>query len=458
MNVVVGAGVGGLCAALALRRRGLPVRIYEARSTPGGLASGFDVEGRRHDGGPYVLLDRPGLAWAFDRLGLRLEDEVGLIRLEEPYRVERADGPTIVVYQDLDRTVDGLERSFPGSGDRYRRFVGDMVARYARLAPLQRSAFGGPAALLSGGRWRDVRFLVGGLAAALRSTGLPEAVQDALGIWTHIAAQPLDLAPSPLALVPGIVHTDGAWTVRGGLGRVVDALVRAVERAGVELRCGAPVERIVRDGDRVLGVEVGGERIAADRVFSDAPGISTGARLVDPPDPRLAAALTALPLQSPGVAAYLHATVGPDVPFLRFRLVPGGCRVLLSPGGVDPERAGTARLVAPVDHGWAERAGAAGQEAFLEGLLAETWWRDGLSDVRVVERRTPVIWGQAFHLWRDSMNPTMTAAFMRRGRLPHRSPLAKNLFQCGSSTHPGQWVSFCAISGILAVDAAGTWT
>jgi phytoene dehydrogenase-like protein len=43
---------------------------------------------------------------------------------------------------------------------------------------------------------------------------------------------------------------------------------------------------------------------------------------------------------------------------------------------------------------------------------------------------------------------------MRRGRLAHRSPHAARLYLAGSATHPGQWVSFCAISGVLAADLA----
>jgi phytoene dehydrogenase-like protein len=50
------------------------------------------------------------------------------------------------------------------------------------------------------------------------------------------------------------------------------------------------------------------------------------------------------------------------------------------------------------------------------------------------------------------MNPVMTAKLMRRGRVAHRSPWIRNLYLAGSSTHPGQWVSFCAISGVLAAD------
>ena len=51
------------------------------------------------------------------------------------------------------------------------------------------------------------------------------------------------------------------------------------------------------------------------------------------------------------------------------------------------------------------------------------------------------------------MNPVMTARLMRAGRLAHRSPHFRGLYLAGSATHPGQWVSFCAISGVLAADA-----
>src|SRR5690606_14492706 len=95
--IVIGAGVGGLCAAIALRRRGHEVTLLEARDVAGGLAGGFDVEGRSHDGGPYILLDRPGLEWAFERLGLDLLDHVEPIPLEEVYRVRRPDAPDVCV-------------------------------------------------------------------------------------------------------------------------------------------------------------------------------------------------------------------------------------------------------------------------------------------------------------------------------------------------------------------------
>jgi phytoene dehydrogenase-like protein len=85
-------------------------------------------------------------------------------------------------------------------------------------------------------------------------------------------------------------------------------------------------------------------------------------------------------------------------------------------------------------------------------LLEERWWQEGIEEHRTVARRTPAEWGAEYSLARSSMNPVMTAKFMREGRLAHRSPDLRGLYLAGSATHPGQWVSFSAISGVLAAD------
>lgn len=110
-----------------------------------------------------------------------------------------------------------------------------------------------------------------------------------------------------------------------------------------------------------------------------------------------------------------------------------------------------ARLLAPMKYEDADRLGPAGQAEYLDRLLEEDWWRKAL-EVRVLAKRTAQHWGDEYHLYANSMNPVMTARFMREGRVAHRSPYVRGLYLAGSSTHPGQWVSFCAISGVLAAD------
>src|SRR5262249_29516390 len=145
-----------------------------------------------------------------------------------------------------------------------------------------------------------------------------------------------------------------------------------------------------------------------------------------------------LPLQSPGVWAYLAVRGEVRPPYLRFRLpgatAAGGahggggplCRLLILPGVLAPEvrRDGwqPARLLAPMEYAHAQGGGPDGQRAYLEGILAEFWWREHVAEHRVLATRIPAEWGARYHLHGDAMNPVMTARFMRAGRLAHRSP------------------------------------
>jgi phytoene dehydrogenase-like protein len=201
-----------------------------------------------------------------------------------------------------------------------------------------------------------------------------------------------------------------------------------------------------------------GEVIAADAVLSDASGVGTYLDLVAATPDRVKRELGALPLQSPGVSAYLAVRGRAEPPYLRFHL-PGGqalCQALIQPAVMDPGVIrgdfAPARILAPMRHEEAERGGPEGQRAYLDAVLGEPWWRSSFDEVRVLATRIPAEWGARHHLHRDSMNPVMTARFMRRGRIAHKSPHVPGLYLAGSSTHPGQWVSFTAISGILAAD------
>lgn len=457
--LVIGAGMGGLAAALRLARSGAGVEILEARSTPGGLASGFSQEGFDFDGGPYILLDRPGLEWAFEALGLDLPAEIPLRKIEDVYEVSAPGEEAVRFFADLDATAAGFERRWPGSGRAYTAFVRRAASIHERLRPMLTLSRPGPAALLRHGAWREAPFLLRSLAGVLERAGLPAPVRDAIAIWTHVAGQEADRAPSPMAFVPALIHSVGAYYPTGGIGRIPAVLAARAAEAGVRIRTGVKVTAIRCERDRVIGVETAeGAFLPADAVLSDASGVGTYVELLGATPGRVRRDLSALPLQSPGVCAYLVVRGKIEPPFLRFRLPGGGalCRGLVLPSVVDPSAARgdlvPARVLSPMRHAEAEQGGARAQSACLEELLADPWWRAGMDDVRVVATRIPVEWGARYHLHRDSMNPVMTAAFMRRGRIAHRSPVVRGLYLAGSSTHPGQWVSFAAISGVLSAD------
>jgi phytoene desaturase len=433
---IVGGGVGGLAAATRLAMLGHRVQIFEARDDVGGLASGFQAGGAWFDGGPYIVLDRPGLEWALEKLGL----DVAALRLQ-PVTDFYTLGNTHI-YLDLQRTVEEMGAAGPA----YKRFVMEMNAIRTRLEPLLRVSHPNAIELARRGALGVAPFLLRSLGSVLRK--LPREIVDAVGIWTHIAGQSIEEAPSVMAFVPALIHCVGAFVPAEGMRAIPRLLAENARRVGVEIQCGRAVQKIAD--------------LECDAVISNYNGIGTYDELVDVPD-RVRKKLRAMPLQSPGLCAYLTAK-SRGGPYLRFRLAPHPpLRGTLSRGERDkgwaplPSGEGlelrvttaeTVRMIMPFDRGTSE----AEQEVALQRMLDDPWWRDGLSDVKLVHKRTVRAWGRDMRLYRDSMNPAMTRRMMLRGRLPHRSPWVKGLYLAGASTHPGQWVSFCAISGILAAE------
>ena len=452
--VVIGAGMGGLTAAIRLRKAGFDVVVMEARSEPGGLASGVQYDEFSFDAGPYILLDHPGLEWALEKVDLQLENAISLQRIQNVYEVEWPTGGCVRFYSDIEKTAAGFDSRWPGSGRKYCEFVGKVEEIYRSLWPMLLQV-PNKRALFRTGAWRNTPFLMRSLGSILASADLPGLIREAVAIWTHVAGQTTDEAPSPLAFVPTLIHSVGAYYPRGGIREIPKVLARAAVAAGVSFQYSTKVTQIHSEYGTVKGVETsGGEFIDAAAVLSNSAALNTYLHLLKgaPRDD-----LKKLPLQSPGVCAYLAVKGDPGDFYLRFRLDENNkrCRLLLKPATLnssEPNGWWPARLIAPTDYAEMERAGAAGQHQLLEGLLHEDWWKDNFSEVRVLGKRTPQLWGMEYSLYANSMNPVMTTRFMRQGRIAHRSPYVRGLYLAGSSTHPGQWVSFCAISGVLAAD------
>ena len=62
--VVVGAGMGGLAASIALSARGFHVTTFDAADGPGGKMREVEAGGRLIDAGPTVLT----MPWVFEQI------------------------------------------------------------------------------------------------------------------------------------------------------------------------------------------------------------------------------------------------------------------------------------------------------------------------------------------------------------------------------------------------------
>jgi phytoene dehydrogenase-like protein len=294
--VVIGGGVGGLTAAVRLTALGHRVSLYEARGEVGGLASGISAGGLSFDGGPYILLDRPGLQWAFERVGI----DVGRLDLQPVPALYEVNAPTsapVRIFLDLERTKEALERNWPGAGLVYDRFVSEMESLRRRLAPLLVVSHPSIVELARAGALGAAPFLFRSLNGVLRRTGLPREIVDAIAFWTHVAGQSLRDAPSVMAFVPALIHRVGAFVPKGGMRRIPEVLAEQARWNGVDIQCSARVRRVRTADRRVTGVELErGEVVSCEAVVSNYHGVGTYDELVDDVPPAVRQRLLNLPL------------------------------------------------------------------------------------------------------------------------------------------------------------------
>src|ERR1700730_3372557 len=131
--IVIGSGHNGLVAAFRLARAGWRVLVIErARSIGGAIATeSVTLPGFRHDlYATNLSLFASSLVYREHRIELESAG-LKLIACREPFASAYADGASVRVYMDADRTADAFARCSAGDLAGWR----NVVSIYRRVAP-----------------------------------------------------------------------------------------------------------------------------------------------------------------------------------------------------------------------------------------------------------------------------------------------------------------------------------
>ncbi|UWQ21975.1 1-hydroxycarotenoid 3,4-desaturase CrtD [Jannaschia sp. W003] len=269
--VVIGAGVGGLAAAMRLAHAGVDVTVLDRHPQPGGKMRAVDTEAGPVDCGPAVISLLPFLQQAFAACGAELEREVPLRPLESLGRHHWVDGSHLDLFSDYERTRAAVEAfAGPRAADQFARFHRSAEALF-KVFEKPLSAAKPSAAGLVGSVARQpwlIPSLTPGrsMAQALTARFHDPRLRQLFGRHSTFLAGYPNAAPALMAVI-WYAESQGAWGVEGGMATLARAMQAVAERGGARFRLGEPAEEIVVDGARATGVRVGGETLEADAVI-----------------------------------------------------------------------------------------------------------------------------------------------------------------------------------------------
>ena len=300
---LVGGGHNGLVAAYYLARAGLRTVVLERREIVGGCCVTEEfAPGYRASTGAYVLSMLREPVWrdlGLARRGVTVDPAGPSLNLYP-------DGATLYTDEDLERSAREVARFSPADAEVLPRFearLGELAGLVSPLIDVTPPGLGsaGPVDLgavlrLAGRAVRNRKLIDDALYLFATSASqyldewfVSEHVKAALG-W-HAINDSL-AGPSTPGTAYVLLHDHAAeeagggmrtWGfVRGGIGRVTEAMADAAREAGAEVRTGAEVERVLVQDGRATGVAVaGGEELRAGCVLSNADPKRTFLGLVD---------------------------------------------------------------------------------------------------------------------------------------------------------------------------------
>jgi phytoene desaturase len=270
----VGAGLGGISAAVRLAAEGHQVTLVEKNPLPGGKMNVVESKGFRFDTGPSVVTFPGILANTFQAAGRRMTDYLTLRPLEPVTRYRFADGSGFDMSSNLPRLVSEVGSLSPDDITGLFRFLAYSRTLYERAGPVFLFRERPRMRDLITRRAMDTLRIDAHITmhqAVSRFFKDPRLVQLFDRYATYNGSSPYR-APATLCLIPYIEMAGGAWYIEGGLYRLVEALMQVAQELGVNFQPDTEVSEILiepRRGWRTRGRVVGVRFARGGTLFTD---------------------------------------------------------------------------------------------------------------------------------------------------------------------------------------------
>lgn len=479
--VVIGAGLGGMSAAIMLARSGFRVTVLEKNAQLGGKLNLLETGGFKFDLGPSILTLPHIFEPLFAHDGKGLSDYVRLRRVDPQWRNFFEDGTVLDLFEKTEDMRGELAKFGPGVFEEYERFIAYSRRQYEIVERgylsqgldtfFQFIRFYG----LNDARDLDyLRTMSGAIYKRLQNPYL----RDMFEYFIKYVGSSARSSPAFMNLMPNIQLEFGLWYVEGGLYELARAFQQRLRELDVEVRLGYEVLQIQRGGDSVTGVLARDSQgrqhtFPADYVVSNMEVIPASEKLLNASPSQLRKLSRFEPACS-GIVVHLgldrvypqlahhnffysrnqHAHF--DRVFRHKRLPDDPTIYLVAPTRTDPSQAppgcDNIKILPHIPYINDKHPYTREDYVALKELCLDKLERMGLTDLRkhivVEDFWTPFDIEQRYASNRGSIygvvcDRTRNFAF----KAPKQSPLYRNLFFVGGSVNPGGGMPMVTLCG-----------
>lgn len=478
--LVIGAGIGGIAAATHLAQHGMRVTVLEKNGHPGGRCDQLERDGHHFDTGPTLLVMPHVYRDEFAALGASFHDVLDLQRVDPTYHLVFDDGSQMALTSDLEAMQEQLEAIEPQSFQHFLRYLDEGHTHYEQaMAHLVNRDF------RSAGDFFNVRNLpllltvhplqhhYHHMGAYFTTPRLKAAFtfQDA-----YMGLSPFE-APATFSMMSYTELAHGVWYPKGGMYRVVEALMAIAEQAGVSFAFRSGVQRITVSGARVTGVVLDdGQHLQADAILANADLPYVYQELL--PGDAFAEELAQKRFSFSAISFFWgidrrYEALGPHTLFIaddfrqNFADITGDLRIPENPSlyihaptrldeAMAPAGKDTLIAVVPVSHlaegvayDWKTLIAEARQAVFRR--LSLLGMGDLQEHITCETCFTPLSWNKRYNLLHGATHG-LSHNLLQLGyfRPDNRHPYYHNLYFAGASTRPGTGMPTALISARLA--------
>ncbi len=477
--IVIGAGIGGITAAIHLARAGFHVTILEKNSHPGGRCDHFSRDGHHFDTGPTLFVMPLLYEAEFRALGTTMHEQLELQRVDPTYHLAFDNGSQLRLTSDMQSMREQLDAIEPGSFQGFRRYLKEGERHYKLVLD----------------RLVNRDFHKGTDFFSLQNLALIYRLKPLINHYRNMSAYFDDphlksaftfqdiymglnpfKAPATFSMMPYTELAHGVWYPKGGMYSVVKSLTDLARQAGVEFVFNSPVEEIDINATHARGVRLADNtHLVADVILANADLPYVYQQLL--PQDGMVQKLSHKRFSCSAISFFwgldkTYDALGPHSLFLvdnyrenfehidhEMGLPDNPSLYIHAPARLDPKMApagqDTLTAIVPVSHlsengdqHWDQLRDDARQQVFRRLHIL------GIADIethiKFEETITPISWANRYNLVKGATHGlshklTQMAYF----RPSNRHARYKNLYFVGASTHPGTGIPTAMVSGRL---------